>query len=109
MPLFLLVSFWNPYLKPIITQITSNVTYYRIFWLLPLGIGLAIFFVKLITMNKYIGVISLALFIGNMWFAYGPIYKWYIPINLEKIPKSELEVIEQINKSDIQHKYIFRE
>ncbi len=106
MPLLLLVTFWNPYLKPIITQITSNATYYRIFWLLPLGIGLATFFVKLIIENKYIGVVLVVLFIGYMSVAYGPIYKWYIPINLEKIPKSELEVIEQINKSNIINKYV---
>ena len=98
-PAILILSIWNPIFVNLIAKyITSYPTYWRLYWLFPLGIGIAYLAVLLFRSNRMIGSIFsiVLLFCGLISSS----YVWQslsLPENLEKLPRQHLQIAEIID------------
>ena len=98
-PAILILSIWNPIFVSLIAKyITSYPTYWRLYWLFPLGIGLAYLAVVLFRSNRMIGsIFSIALLACGLISSTAFWQSLRLPENPEKLPSQHLQIAEKID------------
>ncbi len=104
-PLILLVFVWNPLTAPLLAKyLTSYPTYWRVFWLLPLGIGISTTGCLLIESMKTRQLkiltaitVLLAIAFSGSWIFQSK-YSYSKPENIYKLPAADLQVVNALIK-----------
>ncbi len=108
-PIIVFIVIWNPLFANIIMKFIGEAVYWRVYWLLPIGITLAYLFTKWIFLdtNKYKRVATLALTIFVIMMSGKFIYteEYFSKVNnFLKIPDDVLDIIYSISEDEENYK-----
>lgn len=110
-PAIVFVMIMNPLFNKLVGSILKTETYWRTFWMLPIGITIAYACVKFIaeleSRNKQIAISIFLIIIIMMSGKYVFTTQNYLPVgNLYKLPDEEVHVIQLIAADDEEYKKI---
>lgn len=107
-PLAMLLLLWNPIAAPYAAKyLTSRSTFWRVFWLLPAGMGFAVLLADLTRRHKVWGIVLAAAFVIACIPQQFYLYRQLTPAeNVYKISNEDLEIIHFLDTFPISEKYV---
>lgn len=108
-PALLLIFVWNPLIAPFIAyNITSIFTYWRVYWLFPLGMGIAFSLEKLYHRQKksYFYSSLTIILVFNLLARLNIYNDLEQPQNLYKLPQEHVDIAQFLEKSNITNLYV---
>lgn len=107
-PILMLILIWNPFVAPSVARyLTSYATYWRVFWLLPIGLGISVFLTEIYIQKKYFFIFSCIVLIGILSTKNSYMYNHLVrPQNYEKIPAEYVNLAKFLENSTIENKML---
>ncbi len=110
-PIVILLIIWNPLVTKILVKFIGESVYWRVYWLLPIGISIAYVFTKIIfnLKKKFTKIIACIAILIIVFVSGEFIYteKYFKKVdNYYKVPDNILEIILAISEDNENHKSI---
>jgi hypothetical protein len=101
-PIILLLTIWNPIFAPWIARyFTSFATYWRVYWLLPIGMGYALLLILLIQLKKWKSLVVSCVATLLIGFSIGDAFIYTDPAlyqteNPAKLPVNHIQAVQYL-------------